>query len=150
MINDENKDPKDVKPPERYCNMSMKSLRAGINRYMKEKRGLDIIADQQFQRANKIFDAVLKDNKSKGKGVVHHKKPITSQDLECLNDYFSRYMTPNAAILQRLVQFNLMFYLCRRGRENLTHIPRNTFAVSINFSSLVHKLIIYRLSQKLQ
>ena len=133
--------------PERYCNTSMKSMRAAINRYMKEIRKIDIIGSEPFLRANKIFEAVLKDNKAKGKGRIQHKEPITSADLERLNDYFSQYMLPNALILQQMVQFNLMYYLCRRGRENLTHMPKNTFDVSLSSLILSILLVKYRPGQ---
>ena len=86
--------------------------------------------NEGFNRANKVFDAILKDNKSEGKGNIQHKQPITSEDMERLNDYFSKYMQPNVQILQQFVQFNLMFYLCRCGRENLTGMPKETFDVS--------------------
>ena len=129
---------------ERYCNTSMKSMRAGINRYMKDECEINIIAGEAFTKANKLFDAV-KDNKAKGKGSIQHKVAISTEDIQRLNDYFSQYMTPNALILQRMVQFNLMFYLCRRGRENLTHMPKDTFDVSVKKYSqntdLVHKQI---------
>ena len=127
--------------PERYWNTSMRAMRAAINRYLKDKIQVDIISDERFTKANKIFDAVLKDNKSKGKGSIKHKEPITSEDRERLNDYFSKYMIPSAIILQQLVQFNLMFYLCRRGRENLTHMPKDTFDVS--FSLLTWSILYH-------
>ena len=46
--------------------------------------------NEGFNRANKVFDAILKDNKSEGKGNIQHKQPITSEDMERLNDYFSK------------------------------------------------------------
>ena len=118
--------------PERYCNTSMRAMRAAIKRYIAENRkGLDVIANDSFSDANKMFEAVLKTNKEMGKGSIQHKKPIVPEDREKLNDYFSRYMEPNALILQQMVQFNLMFYLCRCGRENLTRMPKDTFEVDI-------------------
>ena len=104
-------------------------MRAAIKRYTEEKRSLDILNNESFARANKVFSVVLKDNKVKGKGKIHHKEIIRSEDLEKLQDYFSRYMKPSAVILQQMVQFNLMFYLCRRGHENLTGMPKDTFEV---------------------
>lgn len=115
---------------QRYKNSSLKAIRASINRYMKESRGIDIISDPRFVRCNEMFKGVTKQNKAKGKGIIQHKEPISSQDLERLQDYFSRYMKPDATVLQRCVLFNLMFFLCRRGCENLTGMSKDTFAVS--------------------
>ena len=117
---------------ERYSNTSMRAMRAAIKRYIDHKREVDVISNEKFIRANKVFDAILKDNKAHGKGNVQHKPAISATDLERLNDYFSQYMRPNATILQQFVEFNLMFYLCRRGRENLTRMPKDTFEVHFN------------------
>ena len=85
------------------------------------------MTSEAFNRANKVFDAILKDNKAKGRGNIKHKERISSEDIDKLHHYFSRYMQPNSLILQKFVQFNLMFYLCRHGRENLTGMPKDTF-----------------------
>ena len=58
------------------------------------------------------------------------RKPIDSEDFSRLQDYFSRYMEPNPLILLRLVMFNVMYYLCRRGRENFAEMTKDTFSVS--------------------
>lgn len=118
------------KDHDRYKNSSLRAIRAGINRFIKESRSIDIIADKRFIRANELFKGVAKQNKQAGKGTVNHKSPILSEDLEKLQDYFSKYMQPNATVLQRCVLFNLMFFLCRRGRENLTTMKRDTFEVT--------------------
>lgn len=118
------------KTHERYKNSSLRAIRAGVNRFIKDSRGIDIISDPKFMRTNDLFKGVTKENKEAGKGNVQHKVPISSEDLERLQDYFSLYMAPNPTILQRCVLFNLMFFLCRRGRENLTGMTKDTFDVS--------------------
>lgn len=114
---------------ERYKNSTLKCIRAGVNRYVKETRGIDIVSDQNFIRCNEVFKGVQKQGKKAGKGSVKHKDIIQSQDMERLQDYFSRYMQPNAIILQHFVMFNIMFYMCRRGRENFASMKKNTFEV---------------------
>ena len=94
------------------------------------------MTNEVFNRATKVFDAILKDNKAKGKGNIKHKESISSEDIEKLNDYFSKYMLPNPLILQQFVQFNLMFYLCRRGCENLTGMPKDTYEASENSTKI--------------
>ena len=110
-----------------YKNSSLKVMRAGINRHLKDKRRIDMLIDPRF---NSLLKGLLKTGKAKGLGTVKHKASITDQDMERLNDYFSKYMQPNALILARYVQFCLMFFLCRRGRENLTYMEIDTFDVS--------------------
>ena len=127
--------------PERYSNTSMHALCAAVNRYIKKNRKIDIISDQRFEPANRMFEAILKDNKKTGKGAIRHKEPITEHDRERLSDYFSLYLQPDALVLQRFVQYNLMFYLCRRGRENLTRMPKNTFNVSMKTNNKIIDLV---------
>lgn len=114
---------------ERYKNSTLKCIRAGVNRHIKETRGIDIVSDKRFIRCNEVFKGVQKQGKKAGKGSVKHKDVIESQDMERLQDYFSRYMEPNAVILQQFVMFNIMFYMCRRGRENFASMTVDTFEV---------------------
>ena len=97
---------------EPFKNSSMRVIRGGINRYLKESRNIDIMSDDRFIRCRFLFQGVMKQNKAKGYGTIEHKNPICSEDLEQLHDYFSKYMAPNPTILQQFVQFNLMYFLC--------------------------------------
>ena len=123
-------DKKENVPGQRYQNTTLRGIRAGINRYLKGARGIDIISDKRFTKMNELFKGILKQNKEAGFGKITHKSPICEEDMGRLNDYFSKHMLPSAIILQQYVQFSLMFWLCRRGRENLTTMKQNTFAVS--------------------
>lgn len=82
-----------------YKNSTLRTIRASINRFIKETRSIDIIADHHFICCNGLFNGVTKENKAAGKGTVDHKQPISSEDLERLQDYFSLYMGPNATVL---------------------------------------------------
>lgn len=112
-----------------YSNTSLKAMRAAINRYIKETRSIDIVSDPKFMRTNELFKGVQLQGKKAGKGTVKHKDHIEPQDLERLQDYFSRYMEPNNVILQEYVMFNIMYYLCRRGRQNLATLTVERFEV---------------------
>jgi hypothetical protein len=80
---------------------------------------IDIISDPEFSGSKKVFKAKVTDMK-KGFGSINHKPPITPEDLKKLYDpnhvLFNRNMPCG---LQMKVWFDFMFYLCRRGRENL-------------------------------
>ena len=114
---------------EKYKNTSMKSIRGAINRYMKNSRGIDIMKDVRFTRSNEMFKAVTKENKKQGKGNIEHKAIICDDDMKVIDDYFKGYMKPSAAILQEICIFNVLFYGCRRGRENLAAMTKETFEV---------------------
>lgn len=116
-----------------YKNTTLRCLRAGINRYIKEKRSINIVEDQRFIKSNEMFKGVQKEGKKIGKGSIKHKEIIESEDMERLRDFFTRYMAPDPAILQKLVMFNIMFYMCRRGRENFAEMTKETFDVSSHY-----------------
>ena len=69
--------------------------------------------------------------------MIKHKDVIDSTDLERLQDYFSTYRTPDPEVLQQLVMFNIMFYMCRRGRENFATMTVNHFMVINNQIKIV-------------
>ena len=46
-----------------YKNSTLKCIRAGINRYYKSNRSLDIIADPKFIQANEMFKGMSRINK---------------------------------------------------------------------------------------
>lgn len=115
---------------ELYSNTLLKSMRAGINRYIKETRSIDIVSNGRFIKANELFKGVQLQGKKAGKGRIKHKEHIEPQDLECLQDYFSKYMEPNPEILQQYVMFNVIYYLCRRGRQNLATLTVDMFEVT--------------------
>ena len=66
---------------EPYKNSSMRVIRGGINRYLKEKRNIDIMSDDRFIRCKFLFQGVMKQNKAKGYGSIVHKNPICPKDL---------------------------------------------------------------------
>ena len=100
------------KPNSDTCvNTTLRCIRAGVNRFVKSK---------------KLFQGMQKIGK-KGKGVIKHKAIIEAEDLQRLNDYFSRHMQLSSVIPKRFVMFNIMFYKCRRARENFASMTVDTF-----------------------
>lgn len=83
-----------------YANTTLKCMRAGINRYMKQKKGIDIINDICFVKSNDLFKDLQVVEKNKGKGMLKHKDVIETEDIERSKDYFSKYMQPSAIVLQ--------------------------------------------------
>ena len=87
---------------------------------------VDIIDDQRFRTSNMTYKAALVELKRIGKGSVDHHPEITPQDLKKLYDSFK---TDSAVELQEKVLFDIIYYLCRRGRENLRDMSKDTFAI---------------------
>ena len=96
-------------------------------------RKIDIIADREFNNANQIFKSVQKNAKKSGKEVHRSTPVISEEDMHSLAMYFGidHVANPNPAVLQRNVLFNIMYYLCRRGQENLHSMTKNWFDLVI-------------------
>ena len=124
-----------VKPQkkEEYSVQSLKCLRAGLNRYFRKEKGIDITADSQFVKANEMFEAVKVDSKKKGRGVRVSYPPITNIDLERIAEYFchDHVTVPDARRLQQNMIFYIIYFFCRRGRENLYNMTRDTFKLVV-------------------
>ena len=97
-----------TKSGELYQTSSFKVLRAGINRYFKRERNIDIVSDELFVKAKKS-----------GMGVTKSYPHIMKEDLRKISDYFNAEHTisPNPRVLQQCVQFFIMYFFCRRGQE---------------------------------
>ena len=117
-----------------YKNTSMKSMRAALCRHYKEKRSIDIISNEAFIRANAVFTGILQLNKENGLGEIKSKTDISDFDLDTLLNYFRTSMSglPNPKKLQDINIFYILYYMCRRGRENLRFMTKATFKVAID------------------
>ena len=78
--------------------------------------------------------AKQKDNKQKGLGKIDNKPAITDEDMVKIAEYFKKVLAgpPNPKALLQMVVFNILYYLCRRGRENLRNMTKSTFAIAID------------------
>ena len=114
-----------------YCVQSLKCLRAALNRFFRQEKGFDIVKDPPFVRSNEMFKAILVQAKKNGLGVRHSYEPISEIDLERIAEYFCNdYVTqPNPKKLQQNIIFFIVYFFCRRGRENLYMMTQDTFEV---------------------
>ena len=119
---------------EHYAVQTLKCLRSGLARYYRKTKGFDISKDSEFTRANEIFEAVCVDSKKNGKGVRKSYPPISQIDLERISEYFTHdHMNlTDPKKLQQQVIFYVIYYFCRRGRENLYNMLQTTFKVHTN------------------
>ena len=119
----------------KYKANAMLTLRQGLRRHYLDKFGFDIVNDKSFSYSTKVFKAAVKDLRRKGLGSVKHHVPITRADMSKLysGDTIVFYTdTPNG--LLNKVWFEIMYYLCRRGQENLRAMTTETFDISTDSS----------------
>ena len=114
---------------------SLTSLIYGISKYLKDTLEIDIKNDSEFSTSNTVYSAVLTDLKKKGLGSVDHKPAICPEDLFKIYDPSNVALNPNTLTgLLNKTWFDVMTVLCRRGRENLRDMTRDTFAVHVDGS----------------
>ena len=112
-----------------YTKSSFRSIRAGIQRKIKEERPtMDIILDKEFFMSNEVFRAQCVKLKKDGLGKIIHKQPINHEDMKRLyeSDIFAM---DSPRSLQRKVFFDLMLFMCRRGQENLRNLKKSSFKI---------------------
>ena len=113
-----------------YKTATLNAIRAGLNRHLKSEYQdlIDIIKDSEFVKANEAFKAATVELKKIGKGDVKHHEIITDNDLQKL--YESAVFDQNLPSgLQDKVWFELMLFICRRGRENLRELKKDHFVI---------------------
>ncbi|WAR28833.1 hypothetical protein MAR_014537 [Mya arenaria] len=95
-------------------------------RYFKRQRLCD---------CNKNLQCEINGFAEKGKGSVVHKPQIADHHMKKLMDPAKVAFNVNTPCgLQNKVLFDIMYYPCRRGRENLREMKKTTFAVEVHSS----------------
>ncbi len=116
---------------EKYRNSTLKAMCAALKRYFMDTRQMDIVQDKRFNTANSLFLGLMKENKAEGCSVVLHKQVFTENDSHCLQNFFLQQYKENFTPkhLQEMHIFNLVYYMGRRGCENLCLMTKSTFTV---------------------
>lgn len=113
-----------------YKRNAFVSLRYGLNKYIKKEMGYDVCEDPEFETSKQVFLAVCSKLKKCGLAVTDHYPPIENEDLKLLYNGSRQTFNTNTPVgLQQKVWFEIMFYLCRRGRENLREMTVETFKI---------------------
>ena len=113
-----------------YKTTSLCSIRAGINRHLKDKypEMIDIIKDCEFTNANVSYRAATVQLKKMGKGDIVHHPPLDENNIDKLYNSGGFHQNNPTGLLHK-VWFEIMIYICRRGRENLKELKRDHFTV---------------------
>jgi site-specific recombinase XerD len=114
-----------------YTKNSLCSLRFGLNRHFKSVFNYDIIKDKEFDEANSVYEAQCVYLKKRGLAKTEHKPPIADEDIKKLYES-GVFNTDSPATLQNKVFFEILFFFCRRGRQNLRQLKKDDFAIKIN------------------
>ena len=113
---------------EKYKATSLRAQRHALQRFILQKRDIDIIKDVRFDKANRCFQAVLAELKREGKGSIDHHAVIEEGDLKKL--YSSLYFQTNTpVVLFTKVQFDIRLYFFRRGAENMHKMTKDSFCI---------------------
>jgi hypothetical protein len=114
---------------EQYKKSSLQLIKYGLTKYFKQQSNINI-GSPEFDSSNVAYKAVVVDLVKKGLGEVTHKPPIAPEDLQLLyNQQNIAFNVGTPCGLQRKVWFDLMLFICRRGRENLREMTKTTFGV---------------------
>lgn len=101
---------------------------------MKQHRNLDIIADLSFTTTNEIFKAVSTKARKEGLGSTKSTPPIELPDLIKCNKYFTHDVMnePHPRKIQQCILFNIIYYFCCHGRQNIYEFMQNIFQIDID------------------
>ncbi|CAG2203084.1 KCTD1_15 [Mytilus edulis] len=89
---------------EKYAVQSLRSIRAGIQRYYTEpprRREINIISGENFNRSKAMFEAVCIDLKKSGLGDVTHKPVINDEDMAKISAYFKTWKTDPVVLIRK-------------------------------------------------
>jgi hypothetical protein len=110
-----------------YKCSSFKQVRYGISKHMKDN-DVDIYTPD-FNNSNNAFKAVMVNLTRSGKGGVDHTPAIASGDIFKMYAHPCAFCVDTPVGLQNKVMFELMYYTCRRGRENIHGMTQTTYVI---------------------
>ncbi len=120
----------------KYKQSGLNPIRFGIARHYLQTKGIDIINDPAFGSSNTMFKAVFVALKKEGLGCTIPFEAISPEELQHL--YYGMgpdCKTHNALDintpvgLQNKVFFDIVYFLCRRGQQNIRKFNTRTFEV---------------------
>ena len=119
-----------------YSQSGMINLCSGINQHLcgtDYQKTLDLMQDQEFMQANKVFTGRMRDNKEKGLDVSQPREAIDQQDMEKLfNEYFKiGIQNGNTQVLLHKVFFDVIYYTGRRGKEGLRELTKYSIDIKV-------------------
>ena len=134
---------------ENYSVQSLKFKRAALNRFFKPNRGIDIILDTEFTRANKMFKGVLVQYKKSGKGVKHSYPKIIPEDMNKIILHMTTWIhqiqrSYKGIYCSRLSTFSVdvVRKICMKWEKRLSELLLNQMVLSIWSRTLTKQIKI--------
>ena len=117
-----------------YKKSSIESFRYSLNRFLKRTpttQNFDLLNDSDFSKSNESFKIAVREIKAAGKAEITHYPALSDADREKL--YTSVYFDCNTPMgLYNKVQYDIRYYFCRRGGENMHLMNKDTFILNVN------------------
>ena len=89
----------------------------------------DLLKDPEFANSNESFKVALQELKAEGQSEITHYPPLTDTDRQKLyTSVFFNTDTPWG--LFNKVQYDIRYYFCRRGAENMHSMTKLSFVVN--------------------
>ena len=115
-----------------YTKNLLCSIRFGLNRHYSELFSATILSShKEFDEANSVYEAQCVALKKRGLAKTEHKPPIADEDIKRLYES-GVFNTDSPTTLQNKVFFEIMFFFCRRGRQNLRELKWDDFDIKKN------------------
>ena len=114
-----------------YSKSSLTNLRAGLNRYLTSppySRQINLMHDIAFQSANQVFVGMVRKLRQDGLDKTRHKDAIRASDMKKLYEC-GTLSTDDPVGLQRKVYIEVCLHFCRRGREGLRELRKESFVI---------------------
>ena len=111
-----------------YKASSFTLMRFGVNKHLNKVLKYDIPNDRQFAQSNMMYHSVCTKLKKEGLALKIHKVPISDVDMKQLYTC-GIFDTGTPTGLLRKVFFEVMFHLCRRGRQNLREMTHDSLKI---------------------
>ena len=115
-----------------YKASSLMNFRHSLNRLLQSvpfDRNINVVKDPAFRQSNETFKTAMRELKTLGNGEVDHYPQITLSDLRKIYNFMS---CDSPRSLADKVQFDIRFYFCRRGCENIHAMTKDTFEVCVD------------------
>ena len=117
------------KDGKQYKKSAFRAIRSGIQRKIKDARNIDIVQDPFFTEANTAFAAQCVQLKKAGLAKIDHKPIISEEDMRKLYGGGAVFGLCSPKPLQRKVFFEILYFFCRRGLENIRQLTKDSFIV---------------------
>lgn len=133
-----------------YSRSSLTNIRSGLNRHLTSPphgRQINLMRDIEFQAANQVFVGRVRKLRQDGLDKTQHKDAVSNNDMKRL--YESGVLSTEHPLgLQRKVYVEISLHFCRRGREGLRELRKDSFVLKHDENDREYVTIAYNELEK--